>query len=259
MSIHAIHPTAILGPQTELGENVTIGPYSIIEEDVFIDSGTQIGAHVYIDRYTHIGKNCRISPFTTIGTPPQDIKFKGEKTQVVIGDENDIREYVTINRGSSGGGSTTIGNQNLIMAYCHVGHDCQLGNGIIIVNLSMLAGHVVLEDYSRLNALVAVQQFVRVGAYAIVGAKSGIRKDILPYVFADGDKAKLLGLNTIGLKRHDFSDEVITALKKTYQIVIHSHLTVQEALNRVEKEVPSIPEVRRFLDFIQNSQLGITR
>jgi len=260
MTTHAIHPTAIISPQTELGENVSIGPYSIIEGEVFIDSGTQIGAHVFIDRYTRIGKNCRISPFASIGGPPQDLKFKGEKTQLAIGDDNIIREYVTINRGTSGGrGSTTIGNQNTIMAYCHVGHNCQLGNGIIMVNLSTLAGHVVLEDYSRLNALVAVQQFVRVGAYAMVGAKSGIRKDILPYVFADGDKAKLLGLNTIGLKRHDFSDEVITALKKTYQIVIRSHLTVQEALNRVEKEVPSIPEVRRFLDFIRNSQQGITR
>jgi UDP-N-acetylglucosamine acyltransferase len=260
MSTHTIHPTAIIDPKAEIGDQVSVGPYTIIEGEVFIDSGTQIGAHVYIDRYTHIGKNCRISPFTSIGTPPQDIRYKGEKTQVVIGDGNDIREYVTINRGTSGGGgSTTIGNQNLIMAYCHVGHDCQLGNGIIMVNLSMLAGHVVLEDYSRLNAQVGVQQFIRVGAYAMVGAKSAVRKDILPYVLAEGDKAKLVRLNTIGLKRHDFSEEVINALKKTYQIVIRSHLTVQEALNRVEKEVPAFPEVRRFLDFIRNSQQGITR
>ena len=260
MSTNTIHPTAIIGPKTELGENVHVGPYTIIEGEVFIDSGTQIGAHVYIDRYTHIGKNCLISPFASIGTPPQDIKFKGEKTQVVIGDENDIREYVTINRGSSGGGgSTTIGNQNLIMAYCHVGHDCQLGNGIIMVNLSTLAGHVVLEDYSRLNALVAVQQFVRVGAYAMVGGKTGVLKDIPPYVNASGDRAKLFGLNTIGLKRHNFSDETIKALKKAYQIMIRSHLIRQEALDQVEKEVPAFPEVTRFLDFIRNSQQGITR
>jgi len=260
MSTHAIHPTAILGPQTELGENVTIGPYSIIEEDVFIDSGTQIGAHVYIDRYTRIGKNCLISPFASIGGPPQDLKLKGEKTNLIIGDENNIREYVTINRGTvGGGGSTRIGNQNLLMAYCHVGHDCQLGNEIIMGNLATLAGHVVLEDYSRLYALVAVQQFVRVGAYAMVGGKTGVLKDIPPYVIASGDRAKLFGLNTIGLKRHNFSDETIEALKKAYQIVIRSHLILKEALKRVEKEVPAFPEVIRFVEFIKNSQQGITR
>lgn len=264
MSTPTIHPTAIIGPQTELGDNVTVGPYTIIEGEVFIDSGTQIGAHVYIDRYTHIGKNCRISPFAAIGTPPQDKKFKGEKTQVVIGDENDIREYVTINRGTSGGGgSTTIGNQNLLMAYCHVGHDCQLGNGIIMGNVGTLAGHVVLEDFSILYGLVGIQPFIRVGAYALIGGGSGVVKDIPPFVKASGDRAgdrvKLFGLNVIGLKRHDFSDEIIAALKKTYQIVIRSHLTIQDAIVRVEKEVPSFPEVKRFLDFIQNSQQGIAR
>jgi UDP-N-acetylglucosamine acyltransferase len=247
-----------------LGENVTIGPYAIIVGDVFIDSGTDIGAHVYIDHYTRIGKNCRISPFAAIGTPPQDKKFKGEKTQVVIGDENDIREYVTINRGTSGGGGTTsIGNQNMLMAYCHVGHDCQLGNGIIMGNVGTLAGHVVLEDFCILYGLVGVQPFIRVGAYSLIGGGSGVVKDIPPFVKASGDRAgdrvKLFGLNVIGLKRHDFSDEIIAALKKMYQIVIRSHLTIQDAIARVEKEVPSFPEVRRFLDFIQNSQQGIAR
>jgi acyl-[acyl-carrier-protein]--UDP-N-acetylglucosamine O-acyltransferase len=260
MSTHAIHPTAIIGPQTELGENVSIGPYSIIEGDVFIDSGTRIGAHVYIDRYTRIGKNCRISPFASIGTPPQDKKFKGEKTQAVIGDENVIREYVTINRGTSeGGGLTTIGNQNLLMAYCHVAHDCHLGNGIVMANLATLAGHVILEDYSILGGLAAIQQFVRVGAYAYIGGKSGVLKDIPPYVIASGDRAKLFGLNVVGLKRHDFSNDIIAALKEAYQIVIRSHLTIKEAIIRVEKEVPSFPEVRRFIDFIRNSQQGINR
>ncbi len=260
MATKFIHPTAIVDHQAELGEKVSIGPYTIIESEAVIGSGTEIGAHVYIDRYTQIGRDCRIYPFSAIGTPPQDKKFKGERTGAVIGDENVIREYVTINRGTSGGGGlTTIGNQNLLMAYVHVAHDCHLGNGIIMANLATLAGHVVLEDYCTLNGLVAIQQFVRVGAYAYVGGKSGVLKDIPPYVIASGERAKLFGLNVVGLKRHDFSDETITALKKTYQIVIRSHLTIQEAIDRVEKEIPPSPEIKRFMDFIRNSQQGITR
>lgn len=260
MTPSRIHPTALIDPRAELGENVSIGPYTIIEGDVVIGSGTEIGAHVYIDRYTKIGRDCQISPFSAIGTPPQDKKFKGEKTEAIIGDENVIREYVTINRGTTGGGGiTTIGNQNLLMAYVHVAHDCHLGDGIIMANLATLAGHVILDDYCILNGLVAVQQFVRVGAYAYVGGKSGVLKDIPPYVIASGDRAKLFGLNIVGLKRHDFSDETIMALKKTYQIIIRSHLTIQEGIAQVEKEIPPFPEVKRFLDFIRNSQQGIPR
>ena len=260
MSKATVHPTAIVHPQAELGEDVTIGPFSVVEGDVTIGAGTEIGAHVYIDRFTRIGKDCHIYPFTSIGTSPQDKKFKGEKTEVVIGDHNVIREYVTINRGTVGGGGvTTLGDHNLLMAYVHVAHDCHLGNGIIMANLATLASHVTLEDYSILNGLVAIQQFVRIGAYAYIGGKSGVLKDIPPYVIASGDRARLFGLNIVGLKRHDFSEEVILALKKAYQIIIRSHLTIQDALQRVEKEVPAFPEVNRFLDFIRNSQQGIPR
>jgi UDP-N-acetylglucosamine acyltransferase len=260
MSTSFIHPTAIVDQRAELGENVSVGAYTIIEEEVVVGSGTEIGAHVYIDRYTKIGQGCRIYPFSAIGTPPQDKKFKGEKTEAIIGDQNVIREYVTINRGTSGGGGrTTIGHQNLLMAYVHVAHDCHLGNGVIMANLATLAGHVILEDYCTLNGLVAIQQFVRVGAYAYIGGKSGVLKDVPPYVIASGERAKLFGLNVVGLKRHDFSDEIIAALKQTYQLVIRSHLTIQEAIVRVEKEVPSFLEIKRFMDFIRNSQQGITR
>ncbi len=260
MSTNIIHPTAIIGPKTELGENVHVGPYAIIEGEAFIDSGTQIGAHVYIDRYTHIGKNCLISPFAAIGTPPQDKRYKGEKTEVIIGDENVIREYVTINRGTTEGrGKTQIGNQNMLMAYCHIAHDCQVGDGVVMANVATLGGHVILEDYSFIGGLSAAHQFVRVGAHAYIGGKTGIVQDIPPYVIASGERAKLFGLNIIGLTRHEFSNEVIKALKKTYQIVIRSHLTNQEAIIRVEKEIPHFPEVIRFLEFIRNSQRGITR
>jgi UDP-N-acetylglucosamine acyltransferase len=255
-----IHPTAIIDPRVELGQEVSVGAYTVIEGGVFVDVGTQIGPHVYIDHYTRIGKNCRISPFASIGTPPQDKKFKGEKTEVVIGDDNVIREYVTINRGTpAGGGMTSLGNQNLLMAYVHVAHDCHLGNGIVMANVATLGGHVVLEDYSFIGGLSAVHQFVRVGAHAYIGGKTGIVQDIPPYVIASGERAKLFGLNIIGLTRHEFSNEVIMALKKTYQIVIRSHLPIQEAIIRVEKEIPSFPEVTRFLEFIRNSQRGITR
>ncbi len=255
-----IHPTAIIHPTAELHETVSVGPYSIIEERVAIDSGTRIGSHVFIDQYTRIGKDCQIFPFTSIGTAPQDKKFKGEKTELVIGDDNVIREYATINRGTpDGGGVTRIGNQNLLLAYIHIAHDCHLGNGITMVNVATLGGHVTLEDYSVIGGLAAVHQFVRIGAHAYVGGKTGVSQDIPPFVLASGERAKLFGLNIVGLKRHTFSNEVILALKKAYQLVIRSHLTIQEAMIRVEKEVPVCPEVKQFLEFVRNSKRGIPR
>ena len=255
-----IHPTAVIDPQAELHATVSVGPYTVIEGEVVIGAGTEIGAQVYIDRFTKIGRDCRIFPFAAIGTPPQDKKFKGEKTELVIGDENVIREYATINRGTpDGGGITTIGNQNLLLAYVHVAHDCHLGNGITMVNVATLGGHVTLEDYSVIGGLSAVHQFVRIGAHAYVGGKTGVSQDIPPFVLASGERAKLFGLNIVGLKRHNFDHEVIQALKKTYQTVIRSHLTIQDAMVKVEKEVPLLPEVKQFLDFIRTSQRGIPR
>ena len=255
-----IHPTAIIDPTAELHETVSVGPYSIIAGNVTIDSGTQIGSHVFIDQYTRIGKDCQLFPFTSIGTAPQDKKFKGEKTELVIGDENVIREYATINRGTpDGGGVTRIGNQNLLLAYIHIAHDCHLGNGITMVNVATLGGHVTLEDYSVIGGLAAVHQFVRIGAHAYVGGKTGVSQDIPPFVLASGERAKLFGLNIVGLKRHNFSNDAIQALKKAYQTVIRSHLTIQEAMIRVEKEVPVYPEVQQFLEFVRNSKRGIPR
>jgi UDP-N-acetylglucosamine acyltransferase len=255
-----IHPTAIVDPQAELHPTVSVGAYSVIEGQVVIGAGTQISAHVYIDRYTRIGRDCRIYPFASVGTPPQDKKFKGEKSELIMGDENVIREYVTINRGTpDGGGVTTIGNQNLLLAYVHVAHDCHLGNGITMVNVATLGGHVTLEDHAVIGGLSAVHQFVRIGSHAYVGGKTGVSQDIPPFVLASGERAKLFGLNIVGLKRYNFSNEVILALKKTYQTVIRSHLTIQDAILKVEKEVPLLPEVTQFLDFIRSSQRGIPR
>ena len=255
-----IHPTAIVDPQAELHPTTAVGAYSVIEGEVVIGAGTEIGSHVYIDRYTRIGRDCRIYPFASVGTPPQDKKFKGEKTELIIGDENVIREYVTINRGTpDGGGVTVIGNQNLLLAYVHVAHDCHLGNGITMVNVATLGGHVTLEDHAVIGGLSAVHQFVRIGAHAYVGGKTGVSQDIPPFVLASGERAKLFGLNIVGLKRYNFSNEAILALKKAYQTVIRSHLTIQDAMLKVEKEAPLLPEVSQFLDFIRRSQRGIPR
>ncbi|MCU0580323.1 MAG: acyl-ACP--UDP-N-acetylglucosamine O-acyltransferase [Desulfobacterota bacterium] len=255
-----IHPTAIVDPQAELHPTAVVGAYSVIAGEVVIGAGTEIGSHVYIDRYTRIGRDCRIYPFASVGTPPQDKKFKGEKTELIIGDENVIREYVTINRGTpDGGGVTVIGNQNLLLAYVHVAHDCHLGNGITMVNVATLGGHVTLEDHAVIGGLSAVHQFVRIGAHAYVGGKTGVSQDIPPFVLASGERAKLFGLNIVGLKRYNFSNEAILALKKAYQTVIRSHLTIQDAMLKVEKEVPLLPEVSQFLDFIRRSQRGIPR
>jgi UDP-N-acetylglucosamine acyltransferase len=256
-----IHPTAIIDPKAEIGEEVEIGPYSVIERDVFIDEGTKIGPHVVIRHGTHIGKRCQISQFASIGEAPQFSGYKGEKTLLQIGDRNIIREFVTLHRGTvKGGGKTVIGNENFIMAYSHVAHDCQIGNQVVMANGATLAGHILIEDFAIIGGLSAIHQFCRVGAYAIIGGISGVLMDIPPYTKAQGDRAKLFGLNTVGLKRANFSEETLRALKKAYRIIFRSGLTLEKAIKQVgEDEIAQTPEVQHFLQFIQGSKRGITR
>jgi UDP-N-acetylglucosamine acyltransferase len=256
-----IHPTAIIDPKAEIGEEVEIGPYSVIERDVFIDEGTKIGPHVVIRHGTHIGKRCQISQFASIGEAPQFSGYKGEKTLLQIGDRNIIREFVTLHRGTvKGGGKTIIGNENFIMAYSHVAHDCQIGNQVVMANGSTLAGHILIEDFAIIGGLTAIHQFCRVGTYAIIGGVSGILMDIPPYTKAQGDRAKLFGLNTVGLKRANFSEETLRALKKAYRIIFRSGLTLEKAMKQVgEDEIAQTPEVQHFLQFIQGSKRGISR
>jgi UDP-N-acetylglucosamine acyltransferase len=256
-----IHPTAIIDPKAEIGEEVEIGPYSVIERDVFIDEGTKIGPHVVIRHGTHIGKRCQISQFASIGEAPQFSGYKGEKTLLQIGDRNIIREFVTLHRGTvKGGGKTIIGNENFIMAYSHVAHDCQIGNQVVMANGSTLAGHILIEDFAIIGGLSAIHQFCRVGAYAIIGGVSGVLMDIPPYTKAQGDRAKLFGLNTVGLKRANFSEETLRALKKAYRIIFRSGLTLEKATKQVgEDEIAQTPEVQHFLQFIQGSKRGISR
>ncbi len=255
-----IHPTAIVDSRAELGANVKVGPYAIIREKVTIGSGTEIGPHTVIDPFVNIGPDCRIFQFASIGAAPQAIKFKGEETWVKIGRGTLIREFVTINRGTEfGGGITEVGEENFLMAYCHIAHDCKVGNRVIMANNATLAGHIIIEDGVTIGGLTAIHQFVRVGAFAYVGGKSAVVKDIPPYVIAAGDRATLHGLNSVGLKRMGMPDSTLSALKKTYRIIFRVGLTVKEAIERVKAEVEQIPEVIRFIEFIQSSSRGITR
>lgn len=255
-----IHPTAIISHEAHLEEGVEIGPYAIIDSDVLIGKNTIIGPHVVIKSHTSIGEECRFFQFSSIGDVPQDLKFKGEKTRVIIGNHNTIREYVTIHRATSEDtGVTTIGDHNLIMAYCHVAHNCKLGNHIVMANAANLGGHVHVEDYAIISGLTGVHQFTRIGAHCIIGGASAVAKDIPPFVMASGNYAKLYGLNLIGLKRRGFKEDTIKALKKAYQIVFRSSLLLSVAVERVKQEIDDIPEVRYFIEFIESSKRGICR
>ncbi len=255
-----IHPTAIVAPEAQLAEGVEIGPYSIIGSDVVIGKNTVIGPHTVIDDYTRIGEGCRIFQFCSIGAPPQDLKFGGEKTRVVIGNFNTIREFVTIHRSTSADiGVTILGDHNLIMAYCHVAHNCKLGSHIIMSNVATLAGHIHVEDYAIISGLSGVHQFTRIGAHSFIGGASGVARDVPPYTLANGNHAKLFGLNLIGLQRRNFSEQTIKALKDAYKIVFRSDLLLEAALEKAQKEVEDLPEVRHFLAFIKNSERGVCR
>jgi UDP-N-acetylglucosamine acyltransferase len=255
-----IHPSAIIHPQAEIDTDVEIGPYTIIAENVTIGSGTVIGPHVIVDPYVSIGPDCHIFQYASVGAQPQAIKFKGEITYVKIGRGTVVREFATINRGTAfGTGVTEIGEDNLLMAYCHVAHDCQTGRGVILANNATLAGHIVIGNYVTIGGLVAIHQFVRIGEYAYVGGKSAVPKDIPPYVIAAGDRAKLYGLNRVGLKRYGFSESTVNALKKVYRIFFRIGITLNEAIERAQAEVDHLPEVNSFINFIKSSQRGITR
>mgnify|MGYP005833935479 CR=1 FL=1 len=260
MDAPRIHPTAIVDGAARLAPGVEVGPYSIICAEVEIGPGTWIGPHVVVRPHTTIGARCRIFQFASIGEIPQDLKFAGEVSRLVIGDDNVIREYVTLNRGTAGGGGlTSLGGGNLIMAYAHVAHDCHLGNGVIMANGASLSGHVTVEDRAIIGGLVGVHQFVRIGAHAFIGAMSAVGKDVPPYCLSAGHPQMLHGLNIVGLKRAGFSPETIRALKEAYRIVVRGGLLRGEALAKVEAELPKLPEVARFVEFIRASQRGIPR
>jgi UDP-N-acetylglucosamine acyltransferase len=247
-------------PKARIAEGVEIGPYSVIGEQVSIGKDTKIASHVVIDGWTTIGERNQIHSFSSIGTQPQDIGYKNDETYLIIGNDNVIRECATIHRATTKEDrKTEIGDKNFLMAYSHVAHDCKLGNNIIMANSVALGGHIVIEDYSILGGIVAVHQFVRIGAYAIIGGQSAVSQDIPPYVSAAGNRAKLYGLNLVGLKRRGFSDAVINNLKKAYKIIFRSGMTIEEAIKKVADELPDCREVTYFVDFMRHSKRGVTR
>lgn len=255
-----IHPTAIVGSETVLGEDCYIGPYSIIGNDVTIGARTRIDSHGVIDGKTVIGEGNHIFPFVSIGLAPQDLKFKGEPTATEIGSDNQIREFVTIHRGTEGGGGITrIGSRNLLMAQAHVAHDCQVGSDIIMANAATLAGHVEVGDKSNVGAYSGVHQFCRIGREAFIGGYSVVVKDALPFAISQGNHARCFGLNKIGLKRKGYSKETIEKLHSAYHLLLSSKLNTTQAVEKIKEEITGCPEVDYLVSFIESSARGVVK
>jgi UDP-N-acetylglucosamine acyltransferase len=255
-----IHPTAIVHPEAALHDTVEIAPFAVIGPKVRIRAGTRIGPHAVIEGRTEIGERNRIFQFASVGAVPQDLKYAGEDTQLVIGDENQIREFTTLHIGTAGGGGITrIGNRNLFMAYSHVAHDCQVGDGCVLANSAALAGHVEVGDHVIFGGLSAVHQFTRIGDHAFIAGGAMVAMDVPPYCTAQGDRAELIGLNTVGLSRHGYTDEQIARIKDAYKVVFRSKLGLNESIAKLKAEYGGHEEVEKFLDFVERSKRGITR
>ena len=255
-----IHPTALVDPGARIGSNVSIGPFSIIEADVEVGDGTSIGSHVVIGSNTRIGRDNRIWQFASIGAAPQDKKFHGERSRLEIGDRNVIREFVTFNRGTEdGGGLTRIGNDNWLMAYVHIAHDCTVGNNTIFSNAASLAGHVSVDDWVILGGFTLVHQFCEVGSHAFTAMGAIINRDVPPYVTVAGYRAEPHGINSEGLRRRGFDAEEIAAIKRAYKLLYMSDLKLAEAVERMRELVAACPRVAPLLDFVADSPRGIVR
>jgi UDP-N-acetylglucosamine acyltransferase len=255
----SIHPAAVVSRKAKLGEGVSIGPYAVINDGVSVGPGTKVGAHALIEGNTTIGRNCEIFTGAVVGSRPQDLKYKGEKVFLDIGDSNIIREYCTLNPGTEEGGRTIVGSGNLFMAYSHIAHDCRVGNNCVFANNATLAGHVSVEDMAVIGGLVAIHQFVLVGSLSIIGGCSKVVQDIPPFSTCDGHPAQVYGLNLIGLRRHKISNEVIKELDRAYKILFNSGFTPKHALEEISKEKIKSKEVKYLIDFARNSQRGVSK
>jgi len=255
-----IDPRAVVHPGARIGEGVFVGPYCVVSAEATIGDRCRFEAHVVVEGPVEIGADNVVSPMVSIGGPPQDLKYSGGPTRLVVGDRNRIREFVTLNRGTEdGGGVTRIGSDNLFMAYCHVGHDCQVSNHTIFANAATLAGHVEVGDEASIGAFSGVHQFCRIARFAFIGGYSVVTRDALPWVMTVGNRAKSYGLNTVGLKRRGYPKQTIAALKKCYMKLFRSGLRLEDALNQVESELGEIEEVRYFLEFVRASERGVCR
>ena len=254
-----IHKTAQISAKAEIGQNVKIGPFSIIEDDVIIGNNTEISSNVVIASGARIGENCKIFNGAVLATVPQDLKFKNEKTTLEIGNNTTIREFATLNRGTTDHWKTVVGSNCLLMAYSHVAHDCTLGNNVIIANSVNMAGHVTIEDFVGIGGMVPIHQFVKIGKHTFIGGGFRVPKDVPPYIRAMGEPLRYAGLNSVGLQRRGFAQDTLSELKKAYRIFYRSNLTVSKALEKIESDLKPIDEIKDLVRFIKSCERGIIR
>lgn len=252
-----VHPTAIVSSRAKLGERVEVGPFAIIGDGCEIGDDCQIHPRATLERDVKLGTGVKVGPGSILGGPPQDLKYAGEETTVEIGDHTVIREYSTINRGTSQSFKTTVGSKCLLMSYVHLGHDCHIGNGVVLANCVQLAGHVIIEDKAAISGLSAVHQFVRIGRHSFIGGCSRVSKDIPPFLKAVGNPVRLYGLNSVGLRRNGFSEEVVLELKRAYRLFFRSDLNLTQAMQRAESDLERFPEVEELMRFVEESERGV--
>ena len=254
-----IHPSAIIDKTARLGEDVCVGPYSIIGPDCVIGDGCRIGSSVAIHRWVELGRNVQVWHGASLGGDPQDLKYKGARTKVVIGEETVIREFATVNLSTEEGHVTRVGRKCFLMAYSHVAHECSVGDGVIMANSANLAGHVTVEDFAIIGGLTPVHQFCRIGCYAMVGGASAVQKDILPYSKSFGVPARVYGTNSVGLARRGFSEHVRSLLHRAFRILFYSNLNTTQAVERIKSELEQTSEIRHLVEFIEASKRGIAK
>ena len=254
----SIHETAIIDPAARIAGSASIGPYSIIGPGVEIGERVRIDSHVLVEKDTTVGEDCRICKGAVLGTDPQDLKYRGEHTTLVVGARTTVREYATLNRGTADAGATTVGDDCLIMAYAHVSHDSRIGNHVILANAANMGGHVTIEDWAIVGGVTAIHQFVRIGRHSFVGGGSRLPQDVVPYVMVAGSPCEAFGLNLVGLRRRGFARETLRTLREAYRTIFQSDLNVSQAVDALESRGDRIPEVDHMLDFIRASERGIT-
>ena len=254
-----IHPTALVDKKAHIAEDVTIGPFSIIEPDVVIGDGTSIASHVLLANGARIGANCNIHKGTVVATVPQDLKFKGEASLLIIDDGTTVREFCTLNRGTHESGQSRVGKDCLLMAYAHVAHDCVVGDHVILANGVQLGGHVHIEEWAIIGGFTPVHQFCKVGCHAMIGGGFRVVQDVPPYIIVAGEPLQFAGLNSIGLRRRGFEPSTINLLKKAYKLIYRSHLNTAQALQRIKDEIEPISEIQLVIDFIEKSDRGIIK
>lgn len=255
--MNAVHSTAVVHPNAKVGEGCEIGPYCVIGEHVELGAQCRLHSHVVVEGNTRLGTHNELFPFAAIGLKTQDLKWRGGVTRTEIGDHNTFREHVTVHSATNEGDTTLLGSHNNLLSYAHVAHDCRLGSHIVMSNVGTLAGHVVVEDYAIIGGLAAIHQFCRIGRMSIIGGCSKVVQDVPPFMMADGNPASTRTINKVGMERNDISDEAQRAIRQAFRILFREGLTVGNALNRIEKQVPPLPEVRHLVQFIRASERGI--